>query len=158
MTITTLLPDTGYQAPNADELPKLHAIVLRVHPGLNAPMSEFSRAMFAAGCFFRTAAPDRSRYFSTWLDRANEILAQAGSSSIGGGSLLGALIAHADVCWRAENRDAGQMLEVGLNQYRGARCQNSWRDVLAGQPLRPSLPPIDHGFSPGVRYVRAGER
>ena len=62
---------------------------------------------------------------------------------VAGASVFGAMLAHGDIPWRANNPSVGQLLKVGLNIYTGRPCSvpNAWRNVLATGQLLAPLPP-----------------
>jgi len=140
--ITTELPSTGYQRPTDQELRQLAAIVYAAYPN-NPPISErtFSLAMFAVGRMFRTVDTVSKLYFPAWVDIINTFLDTHDLPAIGGAGVFAAVIGHNDIPVRLGNSRYGQMLEIGLDQYAGAKCSNSWRGVLAGAPLLEPLPP-----------------
>jgi hypothetical protein len=147
MRIVTLAPQTGLAMPNDDELAKLMAIVLTAHSWLAGfDLAEFRRSFWAQGKCYRTAAPDKSRYFQSWVDDANALLERFDKRGVEGASFLAACLAAGDVVWQRADPSVGALLELGLNQYTGRPCSNAWRSVLRGQPL---LEPV----TPGV--VRA---
>ena len=151
MRNVTLAQQTGLQMPDEAELAKLMAIVLAAHSWLAGfDLPEFRRAFWAQGKFFRTAAPDKSRYYRAWIDDANVLLERFDKRGVEGASFLSACLAAGDVIWQRSDPSKGAMLEIGLNQYAGARCSNAWRDILRGQPL---LEPV----KPGVRRSERDE-
>jgi hypothetical protein len=137
VTIVEYLPKTGYQPPTPEEARRLFEIVTAAHPALigagGALESEFPAAMLAIGMFFRTAQPRTDQYWSYWCERAADILVAVGERPVSGSTLLAAVIAHGDVPFRLPDRARGQLLEVALNAFSGAKCSNAWRRVLSGE-------------------------
>jgi hypothetical protein len=156
------LAPRGFEMPDADQLRRLRAIVLAEHRWLRAgpaDEAEFPRAFWAAGTFFRTAAPDSSRYFFHWAEAANARLDLAGLPAIGGSSFLVACLAWADIQWQRPDAGVGALLELAINEHSGMRCQAAWRQVLSGE--RGLVAPVfrDRGVArqEGVRVMKAGE-
>jgi hypothetical protein len=141
MRITTMLPSTGFERPSADELRELLRRVRAEHELPAISESEFARAFWATGFQFRLAEPDASLHFYTHVGHCNDFLAQYRYGEIDGAAALAAVIAHSDFPYRLADRGKGQLLEIGMNPYSGAKCTNAWRGVLRGEPLREPLPP-----------------
>ena len=149
MTVTSyfLLPDTNFVAPTDAELAKLLAIVVAGRPELRGKVTdpgEFKRAFTACEYFRRTATPRRDRYFSFFVNAANDLLRERlRVATVGGEAFLAAVFAHADICWRAPDPRWGVLLEVGLDAYKGACCNNAWRGLLDGTAnLLAPIPPV----------------
>ena len=131
--------------PDDSELAKLLSIVQASHgwlPGFDLP--EFRRSFWAQGKCFRTAAPDKSRYYQAWVDDANALLERFDKRPIEGASFLAACIGAGDVVWQRADPRVGALPELGLNKYVGARCSNAWKRILTGeaQLLEPITPGI----------------
>ncbi len=137
VTVVAYLPRTNFQPPSLEEARRLFEIVTAAHPDLigsgGALESEFPAAMLAIGMFYRIPQPWAGQYWSYWCERASDILTSVGERPVGGSTLLAAVIAHGDVCYRLPDRARGQLLEVGLNAYSGAKCSNAWRKILSGE-------------------------
>lgn len=88
------------------------------------------------------AEPNAGRYFSHWVDLADERLAMVDRDAIRGDALLIAIVAHADIPYRPAAYLAGQPLEAGVSEHAGRPCSNAWRKVLAGEfgLLKPTPP------------------
>ncbi len=142
MRIITLAPSTGYKAPTSTELRELLRIVRAAHEWLPViPENQFARSMWAIGHMFRVAEPDAAAYFSAHVNSANNLLAQFGhADDVDGNSVFAAIVGHADIPFRLAN-GKGQLLEIGLNRYAGAKCTNAWRGLLGGASLLEPLPP-----------------
>jgi hypothetical protein len=137
--ITTHLPSTGYVAPTRAQLKSLRALVGKTYPWIDGVAvdseeaeREFLHAFWAQGQFYRTELPAEDRYFVALLDDANALLTERGYSSVGGGAFLAAALAAGDVVWRKHDPSVGQLLAVGLNAYRGHKCDSRWLAVLSG--------------------------
>lgn len=145
MRITTRLPDTRFVAPSDAQLAALLKIVEAARPPLRGKVGaeEFKRAFIAAGYFWRTSAPRRDHYFGHWVALANDMLAGVwGLEGVSGDAFLAAVHAHGDVAWRAPDPRLGVILEVGLDPYTGAYCNNTWRGLLDGSAnLLAPIPP-----------------
>jgi hypothetical protein len=144
VSVTYHLPNTGFCNCTEDDARKLMRIVDAGCPwlALNATtgLSEFGRAFTAVGLMFRTAEPVSKYAAGHFLDAANAMLLERlGSCSVGGVAFVGAVFAHGDIRYRLANPKLGQMLEIGLDQYHGRQCENSWRGLLTGE--RNLLPP-----------------
>jgi hypothetical protein len=158
--IVELSPRTGFEMPDADQLRRLRAYVLVEHGWLRAGAAdeaEFARSFWAAGSFFRVSAPVSTVYYAHWVEAACARLELAGLPPIGGPSFLCACLAHADIQWQRPDPGIGALLELGLNEYSGMKCQNAWRGLLAGE--RGLLAPVfrDRGVArqEGVRIIRS---
>ena len=142
--VTIAAPATNLEMPSADELVQLRNIAASAHPEIDASFDhdEFRRAFWCVGQNFRTPAPRKDRFYSAWIDQANELLERQDAAQIGGPSFLVACIAAGDITWQAANADVGALLEIGLDPYRGRPCSNVWRDVLSGRArlLAPFVP------------------
>jgi hypothetical protein len=137
-------PDTRFRMPFTHELDKLYEIVRAAHPELDGfDVAEFGRGLWAAGQFWRTDEPCRTRYFGAWVDNANEKLVEGNAASISAPAFLAGIIGSADIVWQRQDHRIGAMLEIGLDRYRGRPCStpNAWRGVVhEGKPL---LAPVD---------------
>ncbi len=159
VTITELPPRaTSFEMPDAEQLPRLRSYVLAEHGWLrDTPGSEFHRAFWVSGTFFRVPQPVSSVYAVHWFDAANLRLERAGLAPIDGASFVCACLAHGDVSWRQRDMAIGQLLELGLGEFSGRSCNNVWRDILAGERgLIKPMPP-DRGIErqDGIRVVRS---
>ena len=156
-TVTELMPRAHFDMPSADEARRLRDIVVQEYREFReTPESEFPRAFWVAGTFYRVPQPVSSVYYSHWLEIANQRLERAGLAPIGGGSLLVGCLSHGDVHWRSHDRAVGQLLELALDEFHGRSCNNVWRDILAGERglLKPTPP--DRGIVPQpLRVIRS---
>jgi hypothetical protein len=147
VSVTYHLPNTGFCNCTEDEAGKLLHIVDAGAPWLalkaTTGLSEFQRAFTAVGLMFRTAEPVSKYAAGHFLDAANAMLLERlGACSVGGVAFLGAILAHGDIRYRLANPKIGQLLEIGLDQYHGRQCENSWRGILTGaRNLLPSTAP-----------------
>jgi hypothetical protein len=161
MTTVTQFSRVHYEAPSDDELRRLLEIVVTALPDLRQVVTpaEFGRAMFAVSTFGRTAAPDTAHYFAHWVEIANARLKDVGLGEIGGGALMAGVLAHGDVVWRAHDRFAGQLCELGLAEYPGSGrpCSNRWRDLLSGRSTVLAPVPSDRRALAGMQTVKASE-
>jgi hypothetical protein len=157
MRIVEFLPSTGFEQPKRDEAEKLLKVVLASagkRPELrNAEIEpdEFLRAFVACGYLCRLPAPSRTRSFGGLLDVVNANLTiMWNAPSVTGAAFFAAILAHADIPWRAQDEAIGQMLEIGADPFTGSRCLNTWRDLLGGKAnLLAPVPP-----DPAVRSAR----
>ncbi len=161
MRISVALPATGFVRPSDAELASLLAIVATAHPreGAKIDAAEFSRAFIAAGYMFRTASPRSDMYFSHFVDAASRMLRERwGAETVTAPAVFLACRAHNDIPWRKADPRAGQLLEVGLDEFHGLPCSNSWRAVLKGDNLfSPTAPDPTRPREPErgpVRYYR----
>ena len=71
VTITELPPrTTSFEMPDAEQLARLRSYVLAEHGSLReTPESEFQRAFWVAGPFFRVPSPVSSVYAVHWFGR-----------------------------------------------------------------------------------------
>jgi len=139
--IVTLAADTGYLRPYDATMRELLRIV-KENPWIDlSPVSvgPFSRAMLFVGRCFRLEEPTTKYYLSSWVDLANNFLDKYNMETIAGDALIAAVIAASDVPYRLPDR-YGQVAELGLDQYRGRKNNNAWRELNV-TPLRPPLPP-----------------
>ncbi len=144
--ITVQLPSTGFIEPTAAELRSLSKIVSAAHPGWTIPdEDEFRRAFVAQGFFFRLPGPNTRVYFTSHIDAANAFLGRLRWPQIGGGALMFAIVAAADVPIRYASPALGQLQEVGLDQYSGLPCRNKWRGVLDGSANLMAPTPVPPG-------------
>ena len=144
VSVTYRLPNTGFCNCAEDDARKLMHIVDAGAPWLalvaTTSLSEFRRAFLATGLMFRTAEPVSKYAAGHFLDAANAMLLERlGSCSVDGVAFFGAILAHGDIRWRKADASLGQLLELGLDQYHGRQCENSWRGLLTGE--RNLLPP-----------------
>jgi hypothetical protein len=160
VSITYHLPNTGFCNCTEDEAAKLLRIVDAGAPWLalkaTTGLSEFRRAFTAVGLMFRTAEPVSKYAAGHFLDAANAMLLERlGSCSVDGVAFLGAIFAHGDICYRLANPKLGQLLELGLHQYHGRQCENSWRGLLTGARnlLPPTAPRSDRAHLAGRSSV-----
>jgi len=136
-------------APSEPEALKLIKIVeakygdwLRVRE--TTDLAEIRRALIATSLMYRKALP--SKYsFAYLLDYANTLLIdRLGSQSVSGPAFLLAAVVSGDIEFRRPALDRGEILEVGLDPYSGARACGRWRDVIAGKASlcesAPSIP------------------
>jgi hypothetical protein len=138
VSITYNLPSTGFSAPSTTEAASLLKIVDAAAPWLklaeSVEVDEFRRALAASGLMFRTAEPISRFAFVHFLDAANELLMTHGrGGTIGGVSLMGAILGHGDIAWRQADASVGQLLEIGLDLHSGRKCENAWRGLLTGE-------------------------
>jgi hypothetical protein len=149
-TLTELPSDAGFEPPTEGQFKALVEIVCAAHPPTRRFIDENTDAermlwlSFAAvGHMFRKPEPDTTKYFSSHVEAANAVLRRRWGMSISLDPLavMAAIIGHNDVAYRLANNKVGQPLEVALDPFFGMRCSNAWRDVLAGRPLKPPLPP-----------------
>jgi len=157
--VVELMPRTGLEMPDADQLQRLRSYVLAEHGWLRAgaPEAEFERAFWVVGTFHRRPTCDSSVYYAHWVSTANARLERAGLAPIGGQSFLCACISQG-VVWQKPDSGVGALLELGLNEFSGQPCDNSfWRGLLAGE--RGLLKPVlrDRGIArqDGIRVVRS---
>ena len=145
ITVTELSPRNSLVMPSAPDAARLLSIVVATHPWLRAAEleAEFPRAFAALASFWIADKIDHGRYFGFWADAANESLSKRGLASVGGGSLLCAILASAEVAWQRHDRFTGSMLAVSLGQWSGRPFTNRWRDIVAGRAnlLEPTPPP-----------------
>jgi hypothetical protein len=156
--VVELPPRTGLEMPDADQLQRLRSYVVAEHPWLrDTPEAEFPRGFWVAGTFHRRPTPDGSVYYVHWVSIANQRLERAGLAPIGGQSFLCACLAHADIVWQKPDPGVGALLELGLSEFSGQSCSNTWRGLLAGE--RGLLKPVlrDRGIArqDGIRVVRS---
>lgn len=137
------LNELGFVEPNYDQLVKLADIVRTLAPWVDAfSDAGFGRALLATGVMFRTADTDRSLAWHSHVSHVNDVLETFGLGAVSGPSVLAACLAHCDILYRRHDGNEGQLLEVGLSRWGpGGNCQNEWRKLLAGGPLRAPLPP-----------------
>lgn len=158
MTVVSYgLPTTNAAMPNANELRRLREFVLAEHRWLRDDNDrrsqstierEFQRSFWAVQHFWRTPAPNAKRYISGFVDNANAMLGLANLPSIDGSEFVISCLAVGDVHWQKPDRSVGALLEVGLDQFRGAPCSNRWRSILGGSPLlKPTPPPKREQFA-----------
>ena len=149
-TVTELMPRAHFDMPSADEARRLRDIVVQEYREFReTPESEFPRAFWVAGTFYRVPQPVSSVYYSHWLEIANQRLERAGLAPIGGGSLLVGCLSHGDVHWQAATIGrSASCLSSRSNEFHGRSCNNVWRDILAGERglLKPTPP--DRGIVP----------
>ena len=149
---------TGAILPTDNELKRLLEIVAARHPGLvklrrdgedddGFDLADFKLAFLATTRFFRIRETRRDLFFYGWVQRASELL----DREVRGDALLCATLAAGDIPVRLASPRHGQLLELGLHEFRGASATNAWRAVLATGVLPPTLPPRQ---APG--YVGAG--
>jgi hypothetical protein len=149
VSVSYSLPGTGFFPPDAKQANALARIVDAAFPDVglirSTDLPEFSRALSAVGYMYRTAEPVSKYSFIHFVDAANDLLTEhLHGSSVSGTAVFGAVLAHADICWRKADRSLGQMLEVGLDLYQGRMCENAWRGLLTGERnLMTPTPPRD---------------
>lgn len=172
VTITTSVPQSSLIVPSDDELIRLAVIGIAAFPqfgpkyelGLtdrimhhrfpNADIKPdreridvdfrggFKRAFLAAGAFYRTAEPCRTRFISHWADQANTWLRSYGLPEIETNMLLLACVCHGDIPYTVAG--GGAVWELGVDVYSGKSAGDAWRGVLSSGSLRsaskPALP------------------
>ncbi len=130
--IVEMLPETGYVAPDANQLRSLLKIVCSVHPALrtNDVETQFGRAFWMVGHMFRLPTPSKRHSPSWLLETANQqLLERVGWQP----AFFAACLAHGDVCWQKADATLGALYELGLNPWSGLHCANSWRSLLQGR-------------------------
>lgn len=161
MKITTTLPNTGYTAPNATQMASLLRIVLAAHPWLGAvDQHAFARAMWATGLLYRTRETRRDKYFHSWVEVGNQRLTEQDAEPVTGAEFMAAVIGHGDIVWQRQDARQGALLEIGVDEFRGLACQNSWRRILTGEAnlLDPTPPrgskPLPADEAPDVQIFQ----
>ncbi len=161
MTTVTEMLRVSFEMPSAEQLRRLRDIVVQEYREFReTPESEFPRAFWVSGTFFRVPQPVSSVYAVHWFDAANQRLERAGLAPIEGASFVCSCLAHADVSWRQRDMSVGQLLELGLNEYHGRSCNNVWRDLLAGMRGLVKPTPSENGVTrqEGIRIVTGADR
>jgi hypothetical protein len=142
VNITTALPATNFRRPSSNELHALATIVRSACPDLAFDEAEFDRAFLAVGFTFRTAQPSAKRYYSAFVEDANEMLRDRWDlPAVSSSAFLAGCIGHGDIAWQRADPEAGVLLSVGLDPFHGTACSNAWRELLRGRPIRPPSAP-----------------
>jgi hypothetical protein len=160
-TIAETLPDTGLQMPTAEEALGLFKIVRAACPWIgDFGEQDFAHGILAARLMYRRAQPRSDVAFSWHLSNANQLLrGHFDILPITGPAFLGAIVAHNDIRHRRFDPSEGQLTELALDPYSGAKCANSWRGVLRGDALMsPVAPRVVHQVAPSpVRFFQGGD-
>ena len=143
MRIVESLPATDYRRPDDASMTALLAIVKANPFGLDlrgVDEGPFRRAMFAIGHQFRLAEPSTKIYYVTHCDRVNDFLTRFDMAEVDGSAIMAAIVCQSDISYRLNDPAQGQVIEIALDPYSGAKCSNAWAALLQGAPLRAPLP------------------
>jgi hypothetical protein len=170
-TVSFPVARSAFVMPSQEEFRRLRDIVFAKFPKLNVTeglvfrgdaeqneqeyFKQFCASFRALGMLHRTAAPDRKRYVSYWIDTCEDWLKAAGNStSISGLPFIAAVLAHGDIPYAGLFTE-GCVFEVGLNAYRmGRPPRDAWKQVLStGRILAMVLPPSSRSYAPPVFRV-----
>jgi hypothetical protein len=146
LRIYTTPQSTGAIQPTESEAERLLEIITRRFPWVDEhpfDVATFRLAFLAQSRFYRAPATDRSRYFHAWVERASDLL----DRPVYGPAFLAAVIASGEVIYQLKD-NAGHLIELGLNEFKGRSCSNRWKLILAGQASL--LEPVSRGRPAGA--------